>query len=32
MNYAYLRVSTSKQETDRQWLAIQDLDIPKENV
>lgn len=32
MNYAYLRVSTVKQETDRQWLAIESLNIPKDNI
>lgn len=30
--YAYIRVSTKEQNTDRQLLALETYHIPKENI
>ena len=32
MNYGYIRVSTREQNTDRQWDALAEYDIPKGNI
>lgn len=32
MNYAYIRVSTGKQEYERQFYALKDCNVPKENI
>lgn len=31
-NYAYVRVSTKEQNTDRQFIVLQELNIPKKNI
>ncbi len=30
--YGYIRVSTISQREDRQWAALEEFDIPRENV
>ncbi len=32
MNYGYVRVSTKEQNEDRQLRAMENLDIPKDNL